>query len=152
MAMLTAPQQGLLDRSRRAVLGTTAPDGRPRLVPMVFASAEAKSGGLVLYSALDEKPKRVDDPRRLARVRDILERPQVSVLVDEWHEDWARLCWLRLDGRVAMLEPGGEAAREHALAVRLLRDRYFQYSAQHLEARPVLRIEIERAVSWGIDG
>lgn len=151
MVALTAGEAALLHRSRRAVLGTAAPDGRPRLVPMVFAALRANDGELVLYSALDEKPKAVSDPHRLARVRDVLERPEVSFLVDEWDEDWTQLCWLRLDGRATVLEPVGEAAVEHQTALRLLRDRYMQYATQRLEERPVLRIEIERSASWGID-
>lgn len=117
---------------------------------MVFAIAAAATddGPTVLYSALDEKPKTVSDPHRLARVRDIAERPNVSVLVDRWDEDWSRLDWLRLDGRATVLEPNGTDADEHGAAVRLLRDRYAQYATQRLEERPMLRIEIDRVVEW----
>ena len=149
--MLTAAQQEFLSAARRGVLGTTAPDGRPRLVPLAFAvDAEAGSAAPVLYSALDEKPKSVADPRELGRVRDILTRPRVSVLVDRWSEDWSELAWLRLDGIALLIEPTGPTADEHARAVRLLRDRYPQYATQHLEERPMLRIAIERAVDWGL--
>ena len=53
----------LLSRARRAVLATIAPDGRSRLVPIAYAFA-----GAVLYTPLDEKPKKVSDPHDLARV------------------------------------------------------------------------------------
>jgi PPOX class probable F420-dependent enzyme len=148
VVQLTRAQRDLLERSRRAVLGTTAPDGRPRLVPIAFAAAVG-DGNVTIYSALDEKPKSVADPRDLARVRDVRERPRVSVLIDEWDEDWSRLVWLRLDGDASLLEPEAEQAGEHASAVRLLRERYPQYAAQRLEERPILRIAIERAASWG---
>ena len=142
----------MLEQSRHAILGTTAADGRPRLVPMVFAvgaaATSADDDSTVLYSALDEKPKSVSDPRRLARVRDIVDRPNVSVLVDRWDEDWSRLGWLRLDGRATLLEPGGPDAEEHGAAVRLLRERYVQYATHRLEERPMLRIEIDRVVEW----
>ena len=115
---------------------------------MAFAVAEAGAETAVLYSALDEKPKTVADPHQLARVRDIVERPNVSVLVDRWDEDWSRLGWLRLDGRASVLEPDGPDAIEHATAVRLLRERYVQYATHRLQERPVLRIEVERAVDW----
>ena len=52
----------------------------------------------VLYTPIDDKPKRSDDPMALARVRDILADPRVTVLVDRWDEDWTRLAWLRCDG------------------------------------------------------
>jgi coenzyme F420-0:L-glutamate ligase / coenzyme F420-1:gamma-L-glutamate ligase len=148
VARLTEAQREMLEQSRHAVLGTTAADGRPRLVPLVFAIAAPDDGPTVIYSALDEKPKTVSDPHQLARVRDIVERPAVSVLVDRWDEDWSRLGWLRLDGRAKLLEPDGDDAGEHGAAVRLLRGRYAQYATHKLEERPVLRIEVDRVVDW----
>ena len=130
------------------MLGSAAPDGRPRLVPIAFAFADAARWPLVLYSALDEKPKSVTDPRALARVRDVLARPHVSVLIDEWNEDWTRLSWLRLDGSAKLIEPSPDHAAEHQAALALLRDRYPQYATHRLEERPILRIEVERVVGW----
>ena len=130
----------LLARARRAVLATVAPDGTPRLVPIAFAYADG-----VIYSALDEKPKKVADPHDLARVRDISARPQVSVLVDQWDEDWTQLAWLRLVGRASLLESG---VPEHAVAVRLLRERYPQYASHRLEERPIIRIDVDKTSSW----
>lgn len=147
MADLTDQQRELLRRTRRAILGTTSPSGRPRLVPAAFAVLEA-APELIVYTALDEKPKAVSDPYKLARVRDIRARPQVSLLVDEWHEDWARLTWVRLDGTAALLEPGGSASGEHAMAVHALRERYPQYADQRLEERPILRIHVEKVTDW----
>ena len=53
----------------------------------------------ILYTPLDDKPKRTDDPLTLARVRDIAADPRVSILADRWDEDWTRLAWLRAEGR-----------------------------------------------------
>jgi PPOX class probable F420-dependent enzyme len=144
---LTPAERDLLDQARRAVLGTITSNGRPRLVPITYAAAEANDE-LIVYFALDDKPKSVADPHDLARVRDIREHPQVSVLIDEWQEDWTRLAWLRLDGRAALLEADGNESAEHALAARLLRERYPQYADHRLDERPIIRITIERAVSW----
>jgi PPOX class probable F420-dependent enzyme len=115
---LTPAEHDLLESARRAVLATIAPSGRPRLVPITFGFAISLTGDskkLVLYSPLDEKPKSVADPRRLARVRDVLERPRVTVLVDRWHEDWTQLAWLRLEGDAALIEPAGDRASPRAL-------------------------------------
>ena len=77
-------------------------------MPFAFAVDATTEADLpVLYSALDEKPKSVADPRELGRVRDILARPSVSVLVDRWSEDWSELAWLRLDGNALLIEPTG---------------------------------------------
>ena len=156
---LTPDEHALLRTARRGVLATIAPDGRPRLVPIAYAFAPvegtadstADSKAVVLYSALDEKPKSVDDPMRLARVRDVLERPQVTVLVDRWSEEWAALAWLRLDGTALVVQPAGDERSEHTRALDLLRQRYPQYLDQRLEDRPILRIEVNRASSWGLD-
>jgi PPOX class probable F420-dependent enzyme len=116
-------------------------------VPCAFAFAEDE-GGLTLYSALDEKPKSVADPRDLARVRDIVARPSVTLLVDRWSEDWTDLAWLRLDGTGTLLEPTDTAASEHARAVGLLRARYPQYATHNLESRPLIRVSVERTSGW----
>ena len=142
----------VLASARRAVLATIREDGSPRLVPITYAIAH-DNGAMVLYSALDEKPKTVGDVRDLARVRDILVRPRVSVVVDRWSEDWADLAWVRLDGQATLLEPPDgaadpAAAAEHARAVSLLRERYAQYATQHLEALPLIRVAIERVKEW----
>ena len=100
----------------------------------------------VLYTPLDEKPKRTDDPHALARVRDIEARPEVAVLVDRWDEDWTRLAWVRCLGRAAHLDPGRPG---HADAVAALRAKYPQYASHRLEGRPIIRIAIERVTSWG---
>lgn len=144
VGVLTEPERSLLAANRRAVLATIAPDGRPRLVPICFVLDEVRP---VLYTPLDDKPKRDDDPLALARVRDVRADPRVTVLVDRWDEDWVRLGWLRCDGRAHLLEP---TAHEHPGIVAALRIKYPQYARHRLEARPLIRIEIERTTAWGL--
>jgi PPOX class probable F420-dependent enzyme len=141
--------RALLSEARRAVLATIAADGRPRLVPITFAFAPgAQSAEPLIYSVLDEKPKSVADPRDLARVRDIRERPRVGVLIDRWDEDWRHLAWLRLDGLARLIEPADPPSGEHSAAIRLLRARYPQYSTMAIERRPMIRVAIERVTRW----
>jgi PPOX class probable F420-dependent enzyme len=139
MLELTAEDVGLLAAARTATLATVAPDGQPRLVPVCFAL----HGGRV-WIALDEKPKQGHDPRSLARVRDVLARPGVSLLVERWSEDWSKLAWLRLSGRAALVEPGALAPG----VVSALRARYPQYLHHDLEQRPMLAIDVDRVVRW----
>jgi PPOX class probable F420-dependent enzyme len=143
---LHSAERALLGEARRATLATIAPDGMPRLVPICFALHPSNA---ILYSPLDEKPKRVSDPLRLARVRDIVVDPRVSVLVDRWDENWTRLAWLRCEGRATVLQHGAADAGERRWAIGALRDRYQAYSRHDLESRPIVRIEIERTTSWG---
>ncbi len=144
MAQLARWQAELLRSARRAVLATIRPDGRPRLVPIAYALDDAADPALI-YSPIDEKPKSVSDPHRLARVRDVLARPSVSLLADEWSEDWSQLAWLRVDGQAQVIEPHIDG---HARAVQLLRLRYPQYAAQRLEDRPLLSIAVESITTW----
>ena len=143
--LLSASQRAFLASSRRAILATVAADGRPRLVPICFVLAESQP---ILYTPLDDKPKRNDDPLSLARVRDIAADPRVTVLVDRWDEDWTQLAWLRLEGRASLLDPASAPA-EHEWTVGALRARYRQYESHRLEGRPIIRVGLERAVEWG---
>jgi len=142
--VLADDERTFLASARRAILATIAPDGRPRLVPICFVLAP---GEPVLYSPLDDKPKRSADPLALARIRDIRADRRVTVLVDRWDEDWDGLAWLRCDA-TASLHPSTAAG--HAEVVAALRAKYPQYEAHRLEDRPLVRIEIERATSWGV--
>ncbi len=148
---LTPAERAFLASRREAVLATQDPHGRPRLVPICFVLAldDDPRGRPRLYSPLDEKPKRSPDPKRLARVRDLLVLPEASLLVDRWSEDWDRLAWLRLYGSAELLEPEPREREEHAAAVAALRGKYEQYASHRLEERPIIRFSIERAVSWG---
>jgi PPOX class probable F420-dependent enzyme len=167
--VLTARQRAFLLEARRIVMCTIAPDGSPRPVPICFALVEdVGAAGLRIYTPLDEKPKLPGDPRNLARVRDILARPAVTLLADRWDEDWTNLGWLRLHGQAALIEPPiaapsapghgappaaaplpGPEVREHAVAVAALRARYAQYAGHDIAGHPIIRIELVRAISWG---
>jgi PPOX class probable F420-dependent enzyme len=144
-------QRAFLVSARRATLATVAPSGRPRLVPICFVvGADTPGGRPRLYSPLDDKPKSVADPRRLARVRDLLARPDATLLVDQWSEDWDRLGWLRLEATADLLEHERSGAAEHDDAVAALRAKYPQYAGHRLEDRPILRFSVNRALSWGV--
>ena len=127
------------------MLVTIGPDGRPRPVPICFVLDPSHP---VLYTPLDEKPKATDDPLRLARVTDIQADPRVSVLVDRWDENWDRLAWVRILGRASLLQPAADSGA-HGEVVTGLRAKYPQYASHDLEARPIIRIGIQDARSWG---
>jgi PPOX class probable F420-dependent enzyme len=124
-----------VESARVARLATLGADGRPHLVPICFVLA-----GDVLYSAVDEKPKRT---KQLKRLKNIRRNPKVSVLVDHYDEDWSRLWWVRLDGDARVLEEGPE--REDAVA--LLLEKYEQYRIQP-PTGAVIAIAIERSRAW----
>ena len=139
--VLTPEQRAFVVAARTAILATIAADGSPRLVPICFVP-----DGDALITPLDEKPKQTHDPHDLARVRDVLARPEVTLLVHRWDEDWSRLGWVRLHGTASLLEPGEPG---HAAAIVPLRSKYRQYASQAIDRRPMLRIAIDLATAWG---
>jgi PPOX class probable F420-dependent enzyme len=146
--VLSVAERAFLGDARWAVLATIARDGRPRLVPICHVVEPVRP---VLWTPLDEKPKAVADVAQLARVRDILRDGRVTVLVDRWDEDWGHLAWLRCEGVATVVEPEASMA-ERAAAIVALRAKYPQYGTHDLDARPVIRVVIERAASWGALG
>ena len=109
------------------------------MTPVCYAVA-----GRRVYVAIDEKPKR-SAPLGLKRVRNILENPRVSLVVDRYVDDWSRLGYVLLRGLAEVLE-GGE---EHRRAVDALRRRYPQYLSMALEERPIIAIQVGGVVGWG---
>src|SRR5260221_699719 len=69
----------------RAVLGTVDEAGRPHLVPVTFVHAADADGTEHLYIAVDHKPKRTTD---LKRLRNIAAHPEVCLLADHYEGDW----------------------------------------------------------------
>ena len=118
-----------------ARLATVGDDGRPHIVPISFAL-----DGETLYFAVDFKPKRTTD---LKRLRNLTANPAVSVLVDHYESDWDRLWWIRLDGSARIVTEGAEADR----ALDVLAQRYEQYRMAR-PAGPVVAITIERMTGW----
>ena len=71
---------------------------------------------------------------------------RVTVLVDRWDEDWARLAWLRCVGSATVTLP---SATDHPVVIAALRAKYPPYAGHRLEFRPLIRVTIERVTSWG---
>lgn len=150
--VLDAAQREFVAERRSATLATLARSGQPRLVPICFVlrSRDAEGSPALLYSPLDEKPKRGHDVRRLARVRDITERPEVTLLFERWSEDRSRLAWLRARGLATLVEPH-EDVEAHRDVVHALRVKYPQYREHGLERLPMIRITIVEATWWSAD-
>jgi PPOX class probable F420-dependent enzyme len=115
-------------------MATTDESGRPHLVPITFAALHN-----VIVSAVDRKPKRSTDLRRL---RNIVSTGLVSLLVDEYTEDWSRLWWARADGHAEVLH---DPERDESLD--WLAAKYEQYQADRPQG-PVIRIHVDRWRGW----
>jgi len=121
--------------SESARLATVSEEGRPHVVPIVFAL-----DGETLYFAVDSKPKTTAN---LKRLKNIAGNPAVSVLADQYDDDWARLWWVRADGTARIVVDEAESHR----ALNLLTRRYPQYETQR-PGGPVVAIHIDRLTGW----
>jgi len=132
--MLPEWARELLAAERVARLAFVDDAERPRLLPVTFALAEG-----AVWSAIDEKPKRTAEP---ARVRYLERRPEAALLVDVYDDDWTRLAWVQLLGRVDVLP--AETSPE---ALAALAAKYEQY-ASRTPPGPLLRLDVERTLHW----
>lgn len=106
--------------ARVARLATINAAGGADLVPVTYALVEPD----VLVTAVDHKPKSTTALRRLDNIR---ARPDVTLLVDHYDEDWNALWWVRVRGRALVVAPG---TADHVRAVAALVDKYEQYRDQ----------------------
>lgn len=136
---LTPHALRLLRTARVAHLATADRSGQPLVVPICFAF-----DGKEFFSPIDEKPKRAG-PRKLKRVKNILENPHVCLVVDRYHEDWTRLAYVLVVGKAGLLFRG----KKHQNAVAGLRRKYPQYRSMAIHKRPMIVITPKRTVTWG---
>lgn len=135
--MLSRQEEAFVRSAPVGHLATADARGRPSVVPVCFAYLDGH-----LYTPVDEKPK---SGRPLKRIRNIEANPSVSLVVDRYDDDWSRLAWVLVRGRAALVTD----ADEKSLAIEALREKYPQYRSMALEERPLIRIDPERASSWG---
>ncbi len=116
-------------------LATVDDTGRPHIVATTFVVANDS-----IFSAIDSKPKR---SRNLKRLHNIYVNPRVSVLADQYDDDWARLWWARADGTATVIE----AEEDMAEPIRLLQEKYRQYRQDRPEG-PVIVVTVDRWTGW----
>jgi PPOX class probable F420-dependent enzyme len=137
---LTPAAAAYLATRRVGHLATAGSTGEPHVIPICY-----DFDGEALSLVLDEKPKRAA-ARALKRVRNILANPRVAVVVDDYSEDWSALAYVLVRGRARLVEPGEPV---HAPALARLIDKYPQYRAMELAARPLIRVEPVAVTAWG---
>jgi len=128
----------LLVESRLAHLATSTKRGKSHVVPICYVY----DGG-TFYSSIDEKPKRKSS-NQLRRVLNIVENPSVSLLIDQYEENWNKLKYVIIRGSAEIIHAG----IEHERALQLLREKYVQYRRMKLEGRPVIKIKPVSVFSW----
>ena len=127
----------MLNSERVARLGLLDDDDHPRVLPVTFVVA-----GEAIYSAIDTKPKRSNEP---ARVRYLRRRPEAALTVDHYDDDWTQLAWVQLLGRVEVLDAAEDEPGMEALVAK-----YEPYRDEPPPG-PLLRLVPERALHWRAD-
>ena len=136
---LDRPVTDFLEKCRVGRLATADREGRPHVIPIVYALVDE-----AIYFVVDEKPKAPG--RRLKRLRNIDENPHVALVVDHYEEEWPRLEYVLVTGRATVVHDASEYDR----ALGRLRARYPQYRAMRLaaETNPLVRIDAEHVHHW----
>jgi PPOX class probable F420-dependent enzyme len=132
---------GLVRDARVGRLAYLDGDDRPRVLPVTFAVVSD-----AVWTAIDEKPKKTPEPARVAYLR---RRPEAALVIDEYDDDWTRLAWVQLLGRIDVLPIDAAAEATDALAA--LAAKYPQY-ADDPPPGPLLRLRVERALHWRAAG
>lgn len=134
-------QKQFIVSHRVARMATADKMGRPLVVPICYVF-----DGENFYTPIDKKPKRVA-VKKLKRIRNILENPNISIVIDDYYEDWDKLRYVIIHGRAELIERG----EEYQKSLRLLCDKYAQYVNMNLPALnlPVIKVVPERILLWG---
>lgn len=124
-----------------ARLATADAKGQPHVIPFCYAF-----DGEHFYFVVDEKPKR-QAGQPLKRIRNIVENPQVALVIDDYADDWTRLAYVLVSGTARLVTE----AQEYHRALTLLRARYPQYHHMELSfaRNPMVRITPTNVHAWG---
>ena len=125
-----------IGQARVGRLATVSAKGEPHVVPVCFALEDDE-----IVTAVDRKPKTTYDLRRVENIR---ANSAVSLLVDQYDEDWDQLWWVRVDGHARILQPG--PGYEEAIAP--LYDKYRGQYGLQLPPGPAIIMSVERWRGW----
>jgi len=131
---LVAWANELLRTERVGRLGLVDDEGAPRVLPVTFAVADG-----VIWSAIDQKPKRSGEP---ARLRFLRRDPRAALTVDRYSDDWEELAWVQVLGSVRILD-----ASEGTAGLAALSGKYRPYRDQEPPG-PLLALQPERYLWW----
>jgi PPOX class probable F420-dependent enzyme len=147
MRMSSSAARARFAQSPTATLGTVDAEGRPHLVPVTYVLTADDH----VYIAVDAKPKR---SAQLKRLDNIAANPNVSLLADEYADDWERLWWARADGTAAVrafadlpATPALPTLPDGSALLAAFQSRYPWY-VEHPPVGPVIDIAVTRWSGW----
>lgn len=126
--------KSFIESQRVMRFNSLTPGGRIHSVPICYAF-----DGVNLYAHARSKETR--------RWRNIIKNETASVEVDSYSDDWSQLKGVLVDIKPSFVDAGPEQKK----ALSLLRSKYKQYRTMLDDSTPVVKMEPERVVSWGLD-
>jgi PPOX class probable F420-dependent enzyme len=131
---LVAWANDLLESERVGRLGLLDDEGAPRVLPVTFAVAAGR-----IWSAIDDKPKRAEEP---ARLRFLRRDSRAALTVDRYTDNWDELAWVQVLGSVSILD-----ASEGTAGLEALSAKYNQYRTKEPPG-PLLALKPHRYLWW----
>ncbi|MGI9554034.1 MAG: TIGR03668 family PPOX class F420-dependent oxidoreductase [Thermodesulfobacteriota bacterium] len=123
-----------------AHLSTVDENGNPHIVPIVYAY-----DGDVIYTPIDSKPKKREGTE-IQRVKNIRYNSSVSVVIDDYSENWDKLSWVQIRGNAELTTEGPIFGK----GVDLIINKYPQYSKMNLDINMIIVINPTKIVSWRV--
>ena len=134
----------IINKARVARLATVDSECKPHLIPVVFVFDNG-----CYFIPIDEKFKRYR-PERLKRVKNIQQNPNVTILIDEYNEDWGKLYFIMIQGKASIIGDK-ELERGELLLLervhRLLSDKYLQYQKIGI-GKYIIMIIPQKVITW----
>ena len=135
MTTFSNNERDFLQKAKVGRMAQLGDDGAPRVITLCHAFVDN-----FIYIPTQATSWKTDQLRRF---------PQVSYVVDDYYEDWGKLCGVRVQGNVEILETGSEYQKA--------KDSLFdKYPAQFKEmgwsdgGSVVIKITATRVANWGL--
>ena len=134
----------IIDKARVARLATVNSECKPHLVPVVFVF-----DNYCYFIPIDEKTKR-SRPEKLKRAKNIQQNSNVTLLIDDYNENWRKLYFIMIQG-IALLV-GNKSEQDQSQnhierAHKLLSEKYFQYREVGI-GDYVIMIYPQKVITW----
>ena len=134
----------IIDKARVARLATVDSECKPHLIPVVFVFDNYS-----YFIPIDEKTKR-SRPEKLKRAKNIQQNSNVTLLIDDYNENWRKLYFIMIQGKASII--GGKKLEQNELlllekAHKLLSDKYLQYQKIGI-GEYVIRIIPQKVITW----
>ena len=134
----------IIDKARVARLATVDSECKPHLIPVVFVFDNYS-----YFIPIDEKTKR-SRPEKLKRAKNIQQNSNVTLLIDDYNENWRKLYFIMIQGKASII--GGKQLEQNELlllekAHKLLSDKYLQYQKIGI-GQYVIMIIPQKVITW----